>query len=127
MGQRIRSLTHTARKFASVLKASLVATAALGLVACQQVQTPYGLFGGPAFSKDRNQIPYTRNTQYDCRNFSGSGWKGIASGTVYNFEVRYVISQAGCFNTKPECEAWLVLMRSYIDVPKFIRCNAYSA
>ncbi len=121
---------RTAGKFGSMCKVSFVAIATFALVACQsqsQFQTPSDLLFAPTFSKTRQNLPYTRNTPYDCRTFTGSGWKGIASGTVYDFSDRYQTSQAGCFKTQQQCLAWLSAMRSFIDVPRFIRCNPYSA
>lgn len=119
---------HVARNFGSLCKVSFVALATFGLVACQsQFQTPSDLLFAPTFSKTRQNLPYTRNTPYDCRTFTGSGWKGIASGTVYDFSDRYQTSQAGCFKTQDQCLAWLSAMRSFIDVPRFIRCNPYTA
>lgn len=117
-----------AGRLASFCRATVVAAAALTLVACQQqFQTPSDLLFAPTFNKTRQNLPYTQNTQYDCRHFTGNGWKGIASGVVYDFSNRYQISQAGCFKTQQECLAWLSAMRSYIDVPRFIRCNPHSA
>ncbi len=105
--------------------------AAVSMAACQ----PYPSSGNlvedllfsPTFTKNRQDLPTTYNTPYDCRSFTGSGWKGIASGVVHNFDQNYQISQAGCFKTQQECQAYLAVMRSYIDIPRFIRCNPYSA
>jgi hypothetical protein len=110
------------------LKATPAVLAMLALGACQ-TESGYtsDILFGATFSKSRQYVPNTYNTQYDCRGFTGSGWKGIASGKVDYFDERYVISQAGCFRTKDECEAWLSLMRGYIDIPRFIRCNPYTA
>ena len=117
-----------AGRLASFCRATVVAAVALTLVACQQqFQTPSDLLFAPTFNKTRQNLPYTQNTQYDCRHFTGNGWKGIASGVVFDFSNRYQISQAGCFKTQQECLAWLSAMRSYIDVPHFIRCNPHSA
>ncbi|WP_157738814.1 hypothetical protein [Labrenzia sp. VG12] len=124
--------TRLACPDSSGLKARLrvVATlsAALLMAGCQsQFQQPSDLLFAPTFSKTRQNIPYTYNTPYDCRTFTGSGWKGIASGKVNNFDQTYLISQAGCFKTQQECEAWIFYMRGYIDIPRFMRCNTYTA
>lgn len=109
------------------LRLAAAVTAAVSLAACQQFQTPSDLLFAPTFTKNRQDIPKTYNTPYDCRTFSGTGWKGIAGGVVVNFGQKYQLSQAGCFQTERECQAYLAVMRSYIDVPRFIRCNPYSA
>ncbi|CTQ59169.1 MAG: hypothetical protein RIE06_28595 [Roseibium album] len=128
MDRQFRTRTQVSRRFKATCRSFLVAVAAIGLAACQQqFQTPSDLLFAPTFNKTRQNLPYTQNTQYDCRNFSGTGWKGIASGVVYDFSNRYQISQAGCFKTQQECQAWLSVMRSYIDVPRFIRCNPHTA
>ncbi len=85
------------------------------------------LLSAPTFSKDRQSIPTPYNTPYDCRSFTGSGWKGIAGGRVIDFDDRFFISQAGCFRTKKECQAYLTLMGSYIDIPRFMGCRPYSS
>lgn len=109
-------------------RCACVAGAAFALTACQpQFQSPSDLLFAPTFSKTRQNLPYTQGTQYDCRSFSGAGWKGIAAGVVNDFGNRYQVSQAGCFKSQETCLAWLSAMRSYIDVPRFIRCNPYSA
>ncbi|MBO6893605.1 MAG: hypothetical protein JJ866_16810 [Roseibium sp.] len=119
---------QAARGLSKGLRAAAVATAILALAACQpQIQQPSDILFAPTFSKSRQNIPSTYNTPYDCRQFTGSGWKGIAGGVVYDFSTRYQISQAGCFKTQAECQSWLSVMRSYIDVPRFIRCNPYNA
>lgn len=127
MPRNSRSPVQAARGLKTGLRFAALATAALSLAACQQYQTPSDLLFSPTFNKSRQNIPYTYNTPYDCRTFQGSGWKGIAAGRVVNFSQKYVISEAGCFPTRQECEAYLSLMRSYIDVPRYIRCNPYSA
>ncbi len=128
MHRKVRGHRPAARTFFHHLRNSVIVLLALGLAACQQqFQTPSDLLFAPTFSKNRSDIPYTQGTKFDCRNFSGSGWKGIASGVVYNFDQRYQISQAGCFASQQECTAWLYVMRSYIDVPRFIRCNPHTA
>ncbi|MEM5582254.1 hypothetical protein WNZ15_07295 [Roseibium sp. AS2] len=127
MHRSFRSLFPASRLKAG-LKAAPALLAAIALTACQTETTQVSdLLFAPTFSKSRQYLPNTYNTQYDCRAFTGSGWKGIASGRVEYFDERYMISQAGCFRTKNECEAWLSLMRGYIDIPRFIRCNPYSA
>ncbi|WP_299816692.1 hypothetical protein [uncultured Roseibium sp.] len=123
----IRSSLPAARGLKTGLHLAAVLTSALGMAACQQYQTPSDLLFAPGFSTTRQSIPYTYNTPYDCRNFSGSGWKAIASGLVHNFGDQYRISQAGCFKTQSECQAYLSVMHSYIDVPRFMRCNPYTA
>ncbi len=106
----------------------LVIVAALGVAACQpQIQQPSDLLFAPTFSKSRQNYPETYGTKYDCRTFQGSGWKGISSGTIYDFDRRDFISQAGCFASKPECEAWLVFMSGWIDVARYSRCNPHNA
>ena len=112
----------------AALRSLAALSAAVFLVSCQsQFQQPSDLLFAPTFSKSRQNIPYTYNTPYDCRSFTGSGWKGIASGKVNNFDQTYLISQAGCFKTQKECEAWIFYMRGYIDIPRFMRCNPYTA
>lgn len=106
--------------------------AALSLAACQSYDTSGGnvvetLLFSPTFTKNRQDIPSTYNTPYDCRSFTGSGWKGIAGGKVFNFGQKYIISQAGCFKSEGECKAWLSIMSGYIDQPRYIRCNPYTA
>lgn len=127
MSRKVRRFQSAVSASKTGLRATVIA-AALALAACQnQFQTPSDLLFAPTFSKDLGNIPYTYNTPYDCRSFTGSGWKGIASGRVINFDRRYQISQAGCFKTEQECQAWLFYMRDYIDVPRFMRCNTYTA
>jgi len=122
--QAVRSL-KTGLRFAATL------VAGLSLAACQQYQSSdglvYDLLFTPTFAKNRQDLPYTYNTPYDCRTFQGSGWKGIAGGVVINFDKKYRISEAGCFKTQAECQAYLAVMRGYIDVPRYIRCNPYTA
>ena len=128
MPRPIRSAIQTARRLRSGLRIAPVLALSLGLAACQsQFQQPSDLLFAPTFSKSRQNIPNTYNTPYDCRTFTGTGWKGIAGGVVYDFDRRDLISQAGCFKTESECQAWLAVMRGYIDVPRFIRCNPYTA
>jgi len=110
------------------LRLAAAVAAAIVLAGCQpQIQTASDLLFAPTFSKSRQNIPNTHNTAYDCRTFTGTGWKGIASGQVINFEKKFMISQAGCFKTQQECKAWILHMRGYIDVPRFMRCNPYTA
>ncbi|WP_428649937.1 hypothetical protein [Roseibium sp.] len=115
----------------TALRLTPALVAAAGLAACQPTQSSgrlvEDLLFSPTFTKNRQDIPYTYNTPYDCRSFTGSGWKGIASGVVHNFGQKYQLSQAGCFRTQQECQAYLAVMRGYIDIPYFIRCNPYSA
>ncbi|TYC52258.1 hypothetical protein FMN50_18050 [Rhodobacterales bacterium] len=124
-----RPLAHSNRT--STWKSGLRLAAGLGLAfsvaACQQFEKPSDLLFAPTFNKSRMNIPYLYNTEYDCRTFTGSGWKGIASGTVNNFSQSYVISEAGCFKSQNECQAYLAIMHRYIDRPRFIRCNPYTA
>lgn len=128
MPRPIRSALEVARRRKTGIRIAPVLALFFGLAACQsQFQQPSDLLFAPTFSKSRQNIPYTYNTPYDCRNFTGSGWKGIAGGVVYNFDQRYQLSQAGCFRSEPECLAWLQVMRGYIDVPRYIRCNPYTA
>jgi len=128
MPPRFHSPASAARGLKTGLRVATVLAATIGLAACQsQIQTPSDLLFAPTFSKNRSDIPYTSNTRYDCRAFTGSGWKGIASGRIHNFGENYQISQAGCFKTQSECQAWLVVMRGYIDIPRFIRCAPHSA
>ncbi|MCX2722221.1 hypothetical protein [Roseibium salinum] len=127
MNRNTCSLAQVARGLKSRLRFAALAVTAVSLAACQQYQTPEDLLFAPTFNKSRQNIPYTYNTPYDCRTFTGSGWKGIAAGRVVNFSQKYLISEAGCFRTRQECEAYLSLMRSYIDVPRYIRCSPYSA
>jgi hypothetical protein len=116
------------------LRVAAVFAAGLSLAACQAYDTSAGTGGvvetllfSPTFAKNRQNIPYTYNTPYDCRSFTGSGWKGIAGGRVQNFDQSYMISQAGCFKTQNECQAWLSFMRGYIDIPNYMRCNPHTA
>ena len=128
MHRQIPAPAKTVQGLKSSLRFFLVTIAVLAMTGCQQqFQTPSDLLFAPTFTKNRQYFPYTQNTRYDCRNFSGSGWKGIASGVVYDFSDRYTVSQAGCFSTQEECIAWLSFMRSYIDVPRFIGCNPHTA
>lgn len=116
-----------ARGLRSLLRVFLVSAAALAMAGCQQYQTPSDLLFAPTFSRARQDIPYTYNTQYDCRTFTGSGWRGIASGRVRDFGDKFQISQAGCFTSQEECIAWLRFMRTYIDVPRFMGCRPHTA
>lgn len=133
MRRKSHSQLHSVRGLASRLRLAVAFTAALGLAACQSYDTSSSgnvveaLLFTPTFAKNRQDIPYTYNTPYDCRTFAGSGWKGIAGGNVKNFDQTYAISQAGCFKTQNECQAWLFFMRGYIDVPNYMRCNPYTA
>lgn len=128
MPSPLRSVFAHDRGLKAGLRVAVTLAAALGLAACQsQFQQPSDLLFAPTFSKNRSDIPYTSNTQYDCRRFTGNGWKGIASGRIHNFGENYQISQAGCFPTQNECQAWLLVMRGYIDVPRFMRCAPHSA
>ncbi|MEM9631300.1 MAG: hypothetical protein AAGA50_08245 [Pseudomonadota bacterium] len=128
MPRPIRSALEAARRLKTGLRIAPAIAATFALAACQsQFQQPSDLLFAPTFSKTRQNIPYTYNTPYDCRTFTGSGFKGIAGGVVYDFDKRYVISQAGCFQSQQECQAWLSVMRSYIDVPRFIGCQPYVA
>ncbi len=127
MHRQIRS-PRPDRRLTSLLRLLPVAAAALGVAACQpQITKPSDILFAPTFSKTRQNIPYTYNTKYDCRTFTGSGWKGIASGRVNNFDNSFKISQAGCFTSQAECQAWITYMSGYIDVPRFMRCNPYTA
>lgn len=83
------------------------------------------LLFGPSISKDRNALPNTYGGRYDCRRFSGDGWKGIASGRVINFGENYMVSQAGCFLDRTECRAWLMMMSGFIDQPRYMRCDPH--
>lgn len=128
MSRRSHSPASAARGLKTGLRLAATLAASLGLAACQsQFQTPSDLLFAPTFSKNRSDIPYTRNTPYDCNTFSGSGWKGIAGGRVHNFGQDYQLSQAGCFRSQSECQAWLLVMRSYIDVPRYMRCAPHNA
>jgi|GEM_PF-1699914 len=121
------------RGLPSRLRLAVAFAAALGLAGCQSYDTSSSgnvveaLLFTPTFAKNRQNIPYTYNTPYDCRSFTGRGWKGIAGGKVQNFDQTYAISQAGCFKTPDECQAWLMFMRGYIDLPNYMRCNPYTA
>lgn len=127
MHRQIRDKTHRTSTFRTGSRLAAGLAIVLSLASCQQFQTPEDLLFAPTFNKSRQNIPYTYNTPYDCRSFAGSGWKGIAGGRVYNFSNSYVISEAGCFKTQKECLAYLTVMRTYIDQPKYIRCNPYTA
>ncbi|WP_269581411.1 hypothetical protein [Roseibium sp. Sym1] len=123
-----RSHFSALRRMNAGLRVAAVLSMAVALVACQsQFQKPSDLLFAPTFNKTRQEIPYTYNTPYDCRSFSGSGWKGIASGRVENFDLSYLISQAGCFKSQQECRAWILYMRSYIDMPRYMRCEPFTA
>lgn len=127
MHRQIRDGNDRTRTLKAGSRLAVGLALALSLASCQQFQKPSDLLFAPTFNKSRQNIPYTYNTPYDCRSFSGSGWKGIASGRVYNFSNSYLISEAGCFKTEQECLAYLTVMRSYIDQPRYIRCNPYTA
>ncbi|MEP3045839.1 MAG: hypothetical protein ABJL55_12755 [Roseibium sp.] len=124
MHHQIRTLLFSALDRLSGGKTAALLAVTLGLSACQpQIQTPSDLLFAPTFSKSWSAIPRPAGTQYDCRTFKGSGWEGITGGVIYDSDRRYNMSQAGCFKTKPECEAYLMLMRGYIDQPRFIKCR----
>lgn len=124
-------MTHTTfveKRHRHTMKTALVIAACIGLTACQsQFQQPSDLLFAPTFSKTPQNIPNTYQTAYDCRTFTGSGWKGIAGGRVFDFDRRYPVSRAGCFKTQAECQAFLTVMRQYIDMPNYMRCNPYTA
>jgi hypothetical protein len=128
MQRTCRSPFSAIRRVNAGLRVAAVLSLAVGLGSCQsQFQKPSDLLFAPTFAKNRQDIPYTYNTPYDCRSFSGSGWKGIASGRVENFDQNYVISQAGCFQSQQECRAWILYMRNYIDMPRYMRCEPFTA
>jgi len=114
-------------RLASGLRSVACLAAALGLAACQQTPTVEELLFAPTVSASRASVPTTYNTPYDCRTFTGSGWKGIASGRVDRFSGNYVLSEAGCFKTRNECQAYLALMSGYIVRTRYMRCAPYSA
>ncbi|MTI06110.1 hypothetical protein E1180_11360 [Roseibium denhamense] len=111
----------------SKMRRMIALVSVCALASCQQIQTPSDLLFAPTFSQSREQFPYTANTPYDCRTFSGSGWKGIAGGTVSDFGDRYPVAQTGCFKTRQESEAYLNIMRSYITTQTFIGCRPHTA
>ena len=128
MRRSLRSLIPAApsRKVSIHIATFLVTVS--GLTACQtQIQQPSDLLFAPTFSKSEAYTPHPWGTQYDCRKFQGSGWKGITGGTVKDFGRRRQISQAACFKKKSECEAYVTLMRRYIDQPKFMGCRPIGA
>ncbi|MCK7612766.1 hypothetical protein [Roseibium sediminicola] len=128
MSRRIHSPAAATSGLKTGMRVTAVLAVSLALGACQsQFQKPSDLLFAPTFSKNRSDLPYTANTQYDCRAFTGNGWKGIASGRIHNFGQDYQLSQAGCFKSQNECQAWLMVMRGYIDVPRYMRCAPHSA
>ncbi|MTI42678.1 hypothetical protein JM93_00860 [Roseibium hamelinense] len=80
----------------------------------------------PTPNASRN-VPATYGTPYDCRTFQGSGYKGIAGGKRQLFSQSWNVSRAGCFKTEQECQAFLVVMRQYIDIPGYIGCRPYTS
>jgi len=116
-----------APSFRSRTRTAAVLALAFGLAACQQFQTPSDILFAPTWDNDRSSIPITYGTAYDCRNFQGSGWKGIAGGRASNFDETFPVSRAGCFKTQEECQAFLGLMSSYITTQLYMRCQPYSA
>ncbi|MTH97949.1 hypothetical protein [Roseibium sp. RKSG952] len=80
----------------------------------------------PTPNASRN-VPTTYNTPYDCRSFEGTGWKGIAGGQRQLFSDSWSVSQAGCFKTQQECQAFLAVMRQYITRPGYIGCRPYDS
>ncbi|MEP4770960.1 MAG: hypothetical protein ABJY83_23885 [Roseibium sp.] len=128
MRHMLSSLFNTAIKHKTGGRIAAVMAVAFALAACQpQFQTPSDLLFAPTFSKSRESIPNPAGTQYDCRTFEGSGWQGITSGVVIDFDNRINISRAGCFKTKAECEAYVTLMSGYIDQQRFMRCRPHTA
>lgn len=109
-------------------KSGLVTVCALafGLSACQ-IQSPSDLLFGSTWDTSRANIPNTYGTQYDCRTFQGSGWKGIAGGRSNDLDQGMSVSVAGCFHTLDECQAFLALMSSYLYFQEYMRCNPHTA
>lgn len=98
----------------------------LGLSACQ-IQSPSDLLFAPTWDTSRANIPNTYGTQYDCRTFQGSGWKGIAGGRSNDFDHGISVSVAGCFQTHEECQAFLALMSGYLYFQQYMRCQPHTA
>lgn len=105
----------------------------LGLAACQQsgsggvsgaVET--ALFAPTPYAG--RSIPSTYGTPYACSTFKqthASGWKGIIGGRKYDFDNSYIVSGAGCFPTRQECEAYLTGMSPYVDFQSYRKCEAF--
>ncbi|ADZ71395.1 hypothetical protein [Polymorphum gilvum] len=108
------------------MKSRMVACIAAALIA---VSVPlesaragllYDLLFAPTYDPD--YVPEVYGTPYDCRPYRASGqtagvWRGLiggqsrtGSGTLRQ------ISQEACFASRQDCEAYLVMMRRYIDM-----------
>ncbi|MBN9671155.1 hypothetical protein [Roseibium aggregatum] len=127
MRRRLFDPVFSGKRLKSGLRLFAGAAAIFSLAACQQTPTVEDLLFAPTVSATRASIPSTYNTPYDCRSFTGSGWKGIASGRVDRFSGNFLFSNAGCFKTKAECQAYLNIMSGYIIQTRYLRCAPYSA
>ncbi|MBO9419751.1 MULTISPECIES: hypothetical protein [Stappiaceae] len=103
-----------------------VGTLAFALSACQ-IQSPSDILFAPTYNTDRGSIPVVSGTQYDCRTFQGSGWKGIAGGRAANWGEPFPVARTACFKTRDECQAFLTLMSGYIDYQPYYRCQPHTA
>lgn len=109
--------------------AAILATGFL-LAACQQQQLTmlgYDISNQPFPSPYSGIVPQTYGTPFDCRTFSGTGWKGISAGTVYYGDTQRAVSQAGCFQARAQCEDWLSFMKGYMASWRYFRCEPHLA
>jgi hypothetical protein len=118
---------RTSQNARNLLRHAAVCGLVLGLAACQQYSSPADLLFAPSYNSGPGSIPVIAGTQYDCRTFQGSGWKGIAGGRADNWGNPFPVSRAACFQTREECQAFLNLMSGYIDYQPYLRCQPYAA
>lgn len=77
---------------------------------------------------DPTKVPETYGTKYDCRAFTAAGktgWKGIVSGRINDFEHVIVRSRAGCFETRQECQTFITYMQGYFDFTTYAGCDPF--
>jgi len=77
---------------------------------------------------DPTKVPETYGTKYDCKAFQAagkSGWKGIVSGRINDFERTLVRSRAGCFDTRQECQTFVTYMTGYFDFTTYAGCDPF--
>ncbi len=103
---------------------------ALSLAACQQTSVEgvaeTVLFAPTPYAG--RTIPTTWGTPHQCATFRQShatGWKGIVGGRKYDFDKSYPVSDAGCFETRQECEAYLTGMTQYVTQQVYRRCDPF--